>query len=378
MTDPITDTLRDSMRQVVDMAPEAPALPAVAQYSRRARSGLALVGGFAAVILTVGVAAFALTRPTQEVAGSTDLTHREIAFAELEEAAHSATQCIEDLGAETRPPVYHDDSATFSFTMVADGSLQSEAEACIEELFEPTNAEWMAAYGPVPTPEPHDEATTTHATNETTTTNPPDNDPQSVADIAELIGARPITQNDLELKTGLTPRFATNGYELNRITIDTETEIGLILYNDPSERDDGGGAYACIYDYALISGVSVIGGAQCAPTLDRAIEMATSGATASGSCGPVPKEDPQVDGVWTLFSSWGIPDGVDTVRVTLSNDEEETIDVASTRVAQKLWNESISITAISYDGDTIYESPYPLSQLPIQGIDCAPGSDGQG
>ena len=55
MTDKTTDTLRMSMRQIVDMTPAAPNLPAIPERRSVARPVLALAGGFAAVLLFVGV-----------------------------------------------------------------------------------------------------------------------------------------------------------------------------------------------------------------------------------------------------------------------------------------------------------------------------------
>jgi hypothetical protein len=58
------------------------------------------------------------------------------------------------LGLSLRAPVYHEDTATFSFTWVSgEAELDAAAEACIDTLFEPTNATWIAAYGPTPTPQ---------------------------------------------------------------------------------------------------------------------------------------------------------------------------------------------------------------------------------
>lgn len=62
MTDKTTDTLRMSMRQIVDMTPAAPNLPAIPERRSVARPVLALAGGFAAVLLFVGVGAALLVQ----------------------------------------------------------------------------------------------------------------------------------------------------------------------------------------------------------------------------------------------------------------------------------------------------------------------------
>lgn len=61
MSDKTTDTMRLSMRQVVDMAPTPPELPTVPERRTVPRPALALASGFAAVLLFVGVGAALLT-----------------------------------------------------------------------------------------------------------------------------------------------------------------------------------------------------------------------------------------------------------------------------------------------------------------------------
>jgi hypothetical protein len=63
MTDKTTETLRRSMCQIVDMAPAAPDLAAVPERPGIAHPVLALAGGFAAVVLFVGVGAALLVQP---------------------------------------------------------------------------------------------------------------------------------------------------------------------------------------------------------------------------------------------------------------------------------------------------------------------------
>ena len=63
MTDRTNDTLRTSMRQIVDMAPSAPELPVVQERGIANRPTIALAAGFAVVILTVGVVAAVIARP---------------------------------------------------------------------------------------------------------------------------------------------------------------------------------------------------------------------------------------------------------------------------------------------------------------------------
>ena len=61
MTDNTTDTFRSAMRTVLDMAPESPDLPTVNVPEPIHRPVAALVSGFAAVLVVVGLGTFVLT-----------------------------------------------------------------------------------------------------------------------------------------------------------------------------------------------------------------------------------------------------------------------------------------------------------------------------
>ena len=63
MSDKTNDTLRTSMRQIVDMAPSAPEMPVVQERRIADHPMLPLAAGFAGVILAVGVVATVTVRP---------------------------------------------------------------------------------------------------------------------------------------------------------------------------------------------------------------------------------------------------------------------------------------------------------------------------
>ncbi len=91
MTDKTTDTFRSAMQTVLDMAPEAPDLPTVNVPEPIHRPVAALVSGFAAVLVVVGLGTFVLTQggnEAQEVgAGSspaaTDAQSADLGFVPL-------------------------------------------------------------------------------------------------------------------------------------------------------------------------------------------------------------------------------------------------------------------------------------------------------
>lgn len=365
MTDQITDTLKNSMRQIVDMAPDAPVVRPIRHPMRRKRPLVALASGFAAVIVTVGVVAAVQILPDTTNVGTegVGLSSQEAAFAELHAAALAATDCIENVGLSTQAPVYHDDTATFAFTW-STGTDEQEAvaQSCIDTVFEPVNSVWMAAYGPEPTPQ---EST-------------PDSEPDALEEIAARLKAEPISAAELKAITGLPSSAARSGYRVNRVYFDENTgELGVIMYSDLSVDDEEGSIYTCFSDYAEIDGVMVAGGARCVPTLERAAEMASFGIAISGACGPVPKDDPQIDGRWTLLSIWGIPNGVDTVAVGFGNGSNAAATVSDTGVAQMLWEDPEDIISIQFDGMTPAHTDYTSLLLPAIAIDCTP-DDGAG
>lgn len=66
MTDDTTKTMQDSMRAIVDMAPESPDLPMGIAMERRSRPIVAFATAFAAVLLVVGLGTVALTQRGNE------------------------------------------------------------------------------------------------------------------------------------------------------------------------------------------------------------------------------------------------------------------------------------------------------------------------
>lgn len=338
---------------------------------------LAVAAGFALVAASIGIVGLAGRArsgdpdvdPTNlAVAATSDdpapqQSSRDAAFIELDAAAFAATECIENLGLRTQPPVYHEDTATFAFTWIpGSDEQQTAAQSCLDTVFEPVNAAWMAAYGPEPTPKD----------------NTPSSGALSFDDVAALLKAEPITAAELERVIDLPSPVATSGYRVNQMHVaDTTTELGLILYSDLSINEDGP-AYTCFADYAEIGGVAIGGGAQCAPTIERAFEMAGFGIALSGACGPLPKDDPQIDGSWSLLSIWGIPNGVDAVAVELGDGSNVAVAVSDTGVAQMLWEDPQDITSIQFEGMTSAHQDYVSQLVPAAAIDCTPDNEGQG
>lgn len=148
MTDQITETLHTSMAQIVEMTPEAPALPATERSARTKRPVVALVSGFAAVVVTVGVVTAALTLPESTNVGSggtgdSGLTTEEAAFVELDAAAFATAECIEDLGLKVQTPTYDAALAVHAFGWVTGTDAQEAAAlACVETVYVPVHTAW--------------------------------------------------------------------------------------------------------------------------------------------------------------------------------------------------------------------------------------------
>lgn len=195
--------------------------------------------------------------------------------------------------------------------------------------------------------------------------------------IASDLGASPISDAEIKRITGGEIAIPGSGYSINRISVDElDATVGLAMYQDRSL--EGETVYTCFANYAVIDGVSVAGGGRCAPTLQQAAEIARFDIAIEGSCGPRPKDDPQIDGRWTLVSVWGIPDGVDVVDIELGNGAVEAVEVSDAGVAQMLWEDPDDIISIRFDGMTAEHSDRILQyNLPAPAINCAP-DDGPG
>jgi hypothetical protein len=300
MNDRITTTLTESMRQIVDIAPDPPSLPQVDRSARRRGSLAAFAWGFAAVVV-VGIVTALLVGPGSDGVGSGDST--------------------------PSPP------------------------------------------GTVAVP------VTTAPPNVTATISPPEEEnarPATLEEIAAYLDATPMTDAELSAVTGLPSGSAADGYRLNRVLSgETGAELGLILYRDLAVGGEEQPALICLHDYARIGGTYVAGGAQCAPTPERAAEMAAFGIAGSGACGPHPKDDPQLDGVWTLLTLWGIPREVDTVTVGLGDGSSVSVEVSATGVAQQLWESAEAVASVRFDGMTSTQADWLERFLPSTAIDCA-------
>lgn len=195
--------------------------------------------------------------------------------------------------------------------------------------------------------------------------------------IAADLGASPISDAEIKRISGGEIAIPGSGYSINRISVDElDATVGLAMYQDRSL--EGETVYTCFTHYAVIDGVSVAGGGLCAPTLEQAAGTARFDIAIEGSCGPRPKDDPQIDGRWTLVSVWGIPDGVDVVDIELGNGAVEAVEVSDAGVAQMLWEDPDDIISIRFDGMTAEHSDRILQyNLPVAAIDCTP-DDGPG
>ncbi|MEA2024379.1 MAG: hypothetical protein U9N79_08845 [Actinomycetota bacterium] len=195
--------------------------------------------------------------------------------------------------------------------------------------------------------------------------------------IAADLGASPMPDVEIRRISGGEIAIPGSGYGINRISVEgLDATVGLAMYQDRSL--EGETVYTCFTHYAVIDGVSVAGGGRCAPTLEQAAEIARFDIAIEGSCGPRPKDDPQIDGRWTLVSVWGIPDGVDVVDIELGSGAVEAVEVSDAGVAQMLWEDPDDIISIRFAGMTAEHSDRILQyNLPAPAINCAP-DDGPG
>jgi len=208
-----------------------------------------------------------------------------------------------------------------------------------------------------------EEATVTTTTSVTTTTP----DLERTAAIAAEMDGSVLADEKLALITGLESDIAYSGYLIDSTTTpDGSYELGLILYEANLPTD---GPRTCFTSYAITEGVNVAGGTHCGSDTETIAKIASFDVSIGGSCGGVPKEEPVVDGVWTLLTVWGIPETADTLTVRLSDGS--TADVpAPNGVAHHLWEASVSIESLEFDGISAEQHDLVTSYLPAPGIDC--------
>jgi hypothetical protein len=219
--------------------------------------------------------------------------------------------------------------------------------------------EWEELRGPKDGPF----VTTTMVESETITTGAVN----AAAAIAEQLGASVITEDKLKLITGMEADMAYSGYLIDSTTTaDGNYELGLIVYESELPAQ---GPITCFTSYAITQGVSVAGGTQCGSDAAGAERIASFDLSIGGSCGGVPKEEPVAEGVWTLLTLWGLPAAVDTVTVELS--DRSTLDLAARNgVAHRLWESSVGINGLTFDGMSDEQRDLIASYLPAPGIDC--------
>lgn len=202
---------------------------------------------------------------------------------------------------------------------------------------------------------------------------------EAYAALANRLGAEPISAEELERITGLPPHAAESGYRVFRTSLDDpNAELGLIMYRDTLSGSEEDIVYTCFHDYAIVDGLSGVGGARCAPTIEKATQIAASDVALSGSCGLGTKETPGfIDGAWTLLTIWGIPSGVDAIEIGFGNGTAEALEASESGIVQMLWADPEDILSIDYDGMTQRHTDV-ASRLPYPAIDCGPDDGSRG
>ena len=197
----------------------------------------------------------------------------------------------------------------------------------------------------------------------------------ALATIGTLMGGEPLQPQELERITG-PAGSASAGYLIDSTTSsDGAYEVGLIIYQEGLQS---GSPVICFSEYAITDGVNVAGGAQCAPSQEKAEEVAEFGLGASGACGPHPKEEPVVDGNWLTLAVWGIPKTTPSLTVGLGDGTKVEID-ARNGIGLHIWEGKVDITSITFEGITPAQEELISSWLPIEGIaDDCDQSDGAG
>lgn len=196
-----------------------------------------------------------------------------------------------------------------------------------------------------------------------------------LATVASLMGGEPLQSEELERITG-PAGSASAGYLIDsKTSADGAYELGLIIYQEGPQT---GSPVICFSEYAITDGVNVAGGAQCAPSQEKAEEVAVFGLGASGACGPHPKEEPVVDGNWLTLAVWGIPETTPSLTVGLGDGTSVEVNTRN-GVGLHIWEGKVDITSIAFEGITPAQEDLISSWMPIEGIadDCNQ-SDGNG
>ena len=192
-------------------------------------------------------------------------------------------------------------------------------------------------------------------------------DVPSASAIAAQLGASPISDEELWRITRA-ESHVSNGYLIDSVTTDSGAyELGLVVFDEnlPFEYP-----LTCFAPYALTQGQMVAGAFTCASESDVVSWLASLHLSVDGTCGGLPKEDPVVEGVWTLLTVWGLPETVATVTAHL--DDGSTIEIPThNRVAHWLWESSVGIEALEFDGMSDEQRAIIASYLPAPGVDCA-------
>lgn len=199
-------------------------------------------------------------------------------------------------------------------------------------------------------------------------------DDSTAAEVAAAMGGEPLSTEDLEK---ITSSDTQSGYLIEATTTPDEIyELGLAVYLEQSLPLAP--SLLCFSPYATTKGVQVAGGSVCAQTQEKAEELAAFHLSAGESCGGIPKEEPVVEGVWRNLAVWGVPESTEAVTVELGDGTTLEIEVRD-GVALHLWEESVEITSIEFDGMTEAQREVVSSFMPIPTTDdCGRGDTSGG
>lgn len=197
--------------------------------------------------------------------------------------------------------------------------------------------------------------------------------------VAGIMGGESLEQERLEFLTGMPSDMADSGYLIDSTTTDDDAyELGLIVFEEDFPTEDPPLTCFSDYAYAINEGVTVVGGAICGDRPQQVADLAAFHLSGGGSCGPIPKEDPVVNGIWTILTVWGVPETAGSVTVGLGDGTTLEVE-APNGVALHLWEESVDITSITFDGMTQPQRDLVASYMPMKGIgDTCGRSSGPG
>lgn len=177
-----------------------------------------------------------------------------------------------------------------------------------------------------------------------------ESEPREHRSLAQSLGAVQISDEELASVTGLPVGYASYGYRIDESVVGS-TRTGLVLHREP---DAAGGSTSCLTTYGFVNEVLVVGGSSCSTDPAQVERLAKGPVTLdiSSSCGPHPKDDPVIDGSWSLVMLWGLPEGeqATTVEITSDDGTVSSVPISDQGVAQVVLDPARTIVDITYDG----------------------------